>query len=173
MTRMSVPSSIGCALVLVLAACSGDDSGTMKPTAACTATWTGNVTDTADATAACATIAVGSGSDPNDAVLAIDVPSTVLASPLAVSIDLGDGATTGTYSSETVETWSALGLRMAGSGGCAYVAGNQAVPTGSFTLALTALSPAAHGMLSLVEYVQAMPGTSCGAGDNEMIGVTF
>jgi len=166
MTRMSL-------LCSALVACSGGDDGTMKPAAACTATWTGNVTDTADSTDACATVAPGASRGPDDATLTVDVPSSLLASPLAVSIDLGDAAAPGTFSSETVPVWSALGLRISGSGGCAYVAGDAAVPTGSFTLDVSAVSPAAHGTLSLVGYVQAMPGTSCGAGDNEMISVMF
>ena len=128
---------------------------------ACTTAFTGNVTATVDSATACATLGAGP--------LAISINSAMT---LMISIDLGQAPAATMYSSETVMTWSALGERTTADGGCVYAAGNAAVPTGSFTLTLASIAEP-HGELQLVQYVQAMPETDCGAGDHEMVDITF
>jgi hypothetical protein len=98
--------------------------------------------------------------------------------PLKVSIDLGASPSIGSFSAENVTNWSFTGLSTNGSN-CAYSAGSEFVPTGSFTLNLTSVTTAsggggvAHGTLTLTAYVHAPPATDCGVGDTEDIVFDF
>jgi len=173
-------------LPILLAACGGGDAAggdaSTCPDAgpacgsACDATFTGNFTDSSTATANCATVMPGDGSQAGDTVLAFALPGRGLDAPLMITIDLGVAPVPGTYSSETTSDWSALASRTAAAGECIYSAGAAGVPTGSFTLSLTAIDPAggtAHGELAVVQYVQAQATVDCGAGDNEAVDVRF
>ena len=82
------------------------------------------------------------------------------------------------YSSETIATWSAVGLRAVAPGGaCVYLAGAMAVPSGNFTLALDSIDPPT-GSLAMTLFVLARTTdqgvqTDCGAGSTEQLAVAF
>jgi hypothetical protein len=155
-------------LLLALVACGGNSTATPADARcsdaavcgnACEASFTGNFAETSYSDANCPTL----GSD-----LAFAIPSTTIGSDLAVTIAV-DGP--GTYSSETVATWTAVAARSIGDGGCVYSAGSDIVPTGSFTLEVVDSSP--HGTLDLVLYVHALQASDCGAASNEAVEVVF
>ena len=137
---------------------------------ACPAALAGNFDETTSAPANCATFAP-------PATLTFSLPSRALGNPIAISIDLGGAAAAGTYSSDTIATWSAIVARSIGDdGACVYSAGDQVVPHGSFTLALASIDPAAgvaHGALDVTMFVHAVEGTDCGAADTETVHVEF
>jgi hypothetical protein len=98
---------------------------------------------------------------------------------LSIDVNIGDTPSPGQFSSETVESWSALGVR-SGNSDCAYAAGSDAVPNGSFMLDVTAVeggtsggAGTVHGTLDIVLYVHAPPSVDCGAGDVENVEVVF
>lgn len=161
-----------------LAACS---SSSAKPCAdgsvcdgACPAVLTGNFAESSVLAANCATLQPGTGSASSDELLGFVVASKTIDNPITISIDLGASPQPGMSSSETIDNWSVLAATAMGDGGCVYSAGDQAVPTGSFTLTITAITDAtAHGQLEVLEYVHALADTNCGAGNNETIDVTF
>jgi hypothetical protein len=154
-------------LLLALVACGGGSATAADARcgdaavcgSACEASFTGNFAETSYSAANCPTL----GSD-----LAFAIPSTTIGSDLAVSIAIGGP---GTYSSETVATWTAIAARSIGDGGCVYSAGSDIVPTGSFTLDLASASP--HGTLDLVLYVHALQASDCGTASNEAVEVVF
>lgn len=179
------------ALALTGVACSSSNSPAPQEKAVCTATFAGNVDETATTTTACATLAAGSAGS-GDEELDIDLTAPVSGIELQVAIDLGAAPSATSYTSETVTSWYALGARTvygtgsdnigsdAGSadvpGMCTYSAGGQAVPTGSFTLDLSAVgggSAGVHGTFSVMQYVQAEPTFDCGSGDDETVDITF
>ena len=127
----------------------------------CPASFSGNFTDFSELASNCAKL---------DTTLTMSITSPLIGSPVAVSLALG-AAQVGPYSSETVQTWSAVQARSIGDGACVYSAGDRVVPTGSFTLDLTELAP--HGMLTLSLAVHAVDGTECGVGDVEQVSVMF
>jgi len=132
----------------------------------CTTTLTGNLDETIESTSACATL--------RDGALSLEIASTTSGLSLAISIDLGASSSAGTYTPETVASWSAIGNRATADGGeCVYAAGSDAVPAGSFTLDLAPSTDAPHGTLELVQFVQAEQDVDCGAGDDEMVAVAF
>ncbi|HEY1548030.1 MAG TPA: hypothetical protein VGG28_09420 [Kofleriaceae bacterium] len=157
------------ALLLALVACGGGPSASASAADArcgdaavcgnaCEASFSGNFAETSYSAANCPTL----GSD-----LAFAIPSSTLGSDLAVSIAV---AGPGTYSSETVATWTAVAARSIGDGGCVYSAGSDIVPTGSFTLELQGSD---HGTLNLVLYVHALQSSNCGLASNEAVEVVF
>lgn len=138
---------------------------------ACTAQFSGNFAETSSSPVDCATVMAGS-----DVALGFAIESTTLVATVQVAIDLGATPSAGVYSSDTVQTWSAMAFQSIGNGGCEYSAGSSATPTGSFTLALDAIDAAAgtaHGTLDLVQYVLTFPGTNCGSASTESLAVTF
>jgi hypothetical protein len=157
--------------VLAIFGCSSDPAAAADATScadaavcagACPATFSGNFTDHSSVATNCATF---------DPALSLSISSLVIGSPLTVSLDLG-APTTGAYSSETVQAWSAVQSRSIGDGACVYSAGDQVVPHGSFTLQLDDTA-APHGTLVLELDVHAVDGTVCGAGDVENVSVVF
>ena len=164
------------AILILLGAC-GDNQLPARPDAVtsdaaigCTVRLSGNLTETSTTMAACPTL--GSGT------LAFSIASKKIGEPLGVQIYLGSSAVAGMYSSETIATWSAVGLRaVAPSGACIYLAGATAVPSGNFTLALDAIDPPA-GSLAMTLFVLARTTdqgmqSDCGAGSTEDLRVTF
>ncbi len=164
----------GALVVAVALAGCGDNvkrDGLADASAGCTATFGGNFAETSSSDA-CASVAVdGAG----DATLALTIPTTTLPPSLKVTIDLGASPSPGSYSSDTVTSWSARGVQDVGNGVCLYSAGTTAVPTGSFALQLTGVAAGGelHGTLMLTIYVLAFPGTDCGSGDIETVSIAF
>jgi hypothetical protein len=131
----------------------------------CVATFTGNFYDSSADAANCAELSPQ---------LVLNIESPAIGSPLAISIDLGASPTPGTYSSETVASWTAVQARSLGDGGCVYSAGSDVVPVGSFTLDLAIVDGAtAHGTLDVLLTVHALEATNCGAASTEAVDVVF
>jgi hypothetical protein len=164
------------ALLILVAAC-GDNQIPARPDAVmtdaaigCTVTLTGNLAETSTTMAACPTLGAGT--------LAFSIASQKIGEPLGVQIYLGPSAIAGMYSSETIATWSAVGLRaVAPAGACIYLAGSSAVPSGNFTLTLDSIDPPA-GSLAMTLFVLARTTdqgvqTDCGAGSTEELRVAF
>lgn len=142
------------AVALALAACG-------PPLAApkCTAVFTGNVSDASEG--ACPTVQ-------QDFAFTAEAPSAQ--ARLTGKIALGAGLVPSTFTSQGFGgEWSALMTREPG---CVYAAGRDVVPTGSFRLVLTSISPA-HGTLALTQYVHALPGADCGRGDVQTVRLEF
>jgi hypothetical protein len=138
----------------------------------CSALFSGSYRETIASAGACATLSSAAGS--SDVLLGFALDSQVLGAQVMISFDLGPAPTVGSYSSETVASWVAVGAQSIGNGACVYSAGDQVVPTGSFTLTLTALSAkTAHGNATVAEYVHADDGTNCGPADTELIQLVF
>lgn len=158
---------------LVCAACGDNraplDDATLGP---CSALFTGSYRETIASAGACPTLSSAAGS--SDVLLGFTLDSQLLGAQVMISFDLGPTPTVGSYSSETVASWVAVGAQSIGNGACVYSAGDQIVPTGSFTLALTSLSAnTAHGNGTITEYVHADDGTNCGPADTEMVQLVF
>jgi hypothetical protein len=162
--------------ILVLVAACGDNQIPARPDAVtsdaaigCTVRLSGNLTETSTTMAACPTFGAGT--------LAFSIASAKIGEPLGVQIYLGT-APAGMYSSETIATWSAVGLRaVAPSGACVYLAGATAVPSGNFTLTLDSVDPP-EGSLAMTLFVLARTTdqgvqSDCGAGSTEDLRVTF
>jgi hypothetical protein len=163
--------------IFVLVAACGDNQIPARPDAVtidaaigCAVTLSGNLAETSTTMAACPTLAAGT--------LAFSIASQKIGEPLGVQIYLGPSPLAGMYSSETVATWSAVGLRaVAPSGACIYLAGSTSVPSGDFTLTLDSVDPPA-GSLAMTLFVLARTTdqgvqTDCGAGSTEELRVTF
>ena len=169
-----------CALPLLLVACKGGGQ-TPFDAGSCVATFSGNFDDVVEA-ASCGTLAADSAADGGaDVSLTFTLDSAVQGAPTHIDIDLGPSPSVGTFSSETVSSWSVLGINTSD---CQFSAGSASVPMGSFSLTLTALAapleakePAQpvgpHGTLTVTQYVQAPPTVDCGAGDTEQIDLDF
>jgi len=161
------------ALAALSAACGG--GSVAAPDAGCVALFSGNFDDTVSS-GACPTL----GSAPDGgagSALDFTLNSAVAGAPTQIELDLGAPYTSGTFTAESVASWSATGINTID---CEFSAGSAAVPTGSFTLTLTspanAKEPALfvpHGTLSVTQYVKAPPDTDCGPADTEQIDVTF
>jgi hypothetical protein len=156
------------AVCLVLAAC-GDNMH--EPAAAdaaavssCSASFTGEFSETSSSTADC----------PNLVNSALDFAMPVAplgGSVLAIEIDLPSAAP-GSFSSETIDSWSGSVFEHETNGGCVYRAGNAATPQGSFTLALDSVAPL-HGSLTMSLAILTLPGSVCGQIDTENVTSTF
>src|SRR5262249_52213560 len=106
-------------------------------------------------------------------VVTFDVPSMTIATSYAMTFDLGAAPVPGTFTAQTVSSWRSLATEeVSVTGECLFSAGSMAVPNGSFVLRLDSLSPLA-GEVSIVDYVLALAGTTCGAGDTEDVDVRF
>ena len=160
-------------VLMTLPGCS-QSSSTSSGAKGCAVQYAGNVVASADL-ASCATLGFSPDAGAyGDFGLNFQLASETIQA-LQVYINLGASPTPSIYSSETSTNWSANGLNAAD---CAYNAGNQAVPTGSFTLTLTSVDTSsgardAHGNLMLTTYVLAPPATDCGIGNIEDISVAF
>ena len=149
---------------LVVAACGGHSAPMVDaPPAGCAATFTGNFSEMSSAPANCP--ALGS------ATLTAAIPIATFPGTLDVSIDL-PAAMPGSYSSETIASWSASAVEHQTDGGCVFRAGNSATPEGSFTLQLDGVAPL-HGSLALSLAVLTEVGSSCGSDDVESITLAF
>jgi hypothetical protein len=157
---------------LALIAC-GDNRAPLDDSAgaACSALFSGGFDEVIASTDACGALSTSPGS--SDVLLGFSLQSSVLGAQVVISFDLGPTPTIGGYSSETVSSWHAVGAQSLGNGGCVYSAGDQVVPTGSFTLTLTSLAPAPHGNAMIDEYVHALDGTDCGPADTEVVQLVF
>lgn len=129
--------------------------------AACTATWTGNVAEVATADVACARV--------DGQTFTAQVPTTLLAAPLAVTIDLGTTLADGAFASATVPSYEATGVRGVEAKQCTYTAGSAAAPHGDFTLHIAE----GHGTLALDLAVLADPFTACGAPLTASVALAF
>jgi len=162
----SASFALGLGLLAMATGCSSSNEG-------CAARFSGGVTETGTVTSGCGTLSQDAdGGASGDALLKLSAMSAHIGA-LEVSIDLGATPAAGALSSETVMTWSATGVA-SGTAACGYVAGNEAVPTGSFTLTITdATTGVAHGTLDMTLYVHAPPATDCGASETEDAHFTF
>ncbi len=160
-------------LAFALAAC-GDDlalpDAAIAP--ACAARFTGNFAETSSTDTACAVLVPKE----SDWSLSFEVPAASLDATLAISIDLGGVPAPGARSPADTTTWSARGVHAIGDSACIYAAGDRAIPTGSFTLALDTVdlvARRAHGSLALTMYVLTEPGVACGDPDTETLELAF
>ena len=154
-------------LLLALAAC-GDNThaGTVDAPApaTCHASFSGGFSEASS----------GSDNCPNliDDALGFAIPvQTLGGSVLAIEIDLPSVAP-GSFSSETIASWSATAFEAQTNGGCYYRAGNAATPQGSFTLALDSVEPL-HGSLTMTLAILTLPGSVCGQIDTEIVTSAF
>jgi hypothetical protein len=157
-------------LLIAFAACGDNTAGpstTPDAFTGCSATFSGNFAETSTADQ-CATM--------TDAKLELMIPTTTLAAAVKVDIDLGSSVSVGSYSSDSVASWTARGVVYVGDLVCVYSAGATAVPTGDFALhvaSVDAVSASVHGSLMMTIYVLAFPGTDCGDGDTERVDLRF
>jgi hypothetical protein len=173
----SAVSAVAGASLVSLAGCSS--SSASNAPSGCTAQFSGNMTESVNLPANCGLLSASADAGAAGGyVLNFQMSSPEIAG-LAITVDLGPSPSPGSFSSETVTDWSALGLNT-GSTNCGYSAGSASVPSGSFTLDLTSVQGAvggasgtAHGTLDLEMYVHAPPATDCGLGDNEKLEVVF
>lgn len=144
-----------------------DDGGDAAP---CTAMFGDNFAETWSGPPDCATIDSSNGTT----TLALQIPSMTLATDVAITIDLGADPAPGEYSAATLTTaWQAYARHDFDMTACVYHAGNDAVPHGSFTLALTSTGDHPHGQLELALYVLSRPYTYCGETSTEQLTVEF
>ena len=156
------------ALLAALAACgdnthAGGSGGADAAIASCSASFSGEFTATSRSESDCPVLA-------GDA-LDFAIPIAAIGSALAIEIDL-PAAAPGSYSSETVASWSGSAFEAQTNGGCLFRAGNAATPQGSFQLALTSVAPL-HGALMMSLAVLTFPGSVCGQIDTEAVTATF
>ncbi len=141
----------------------------------CHADLSGNFSASSDSSADCASL-MQSMAPAGGWVLGFSVPMGATTGTLQAAINLGPAPTTGSFSSETATSWS---LTIANAADCLYSAGDEAVPTGSFTLNLSSLSgidggnATAHGDLQSVLLVHAPAGVDCGKNDVENVSISF
>jgi hypothetical protein len=141
---------------------------------ACYIRYSGNTTNSVSVSNCVALTSGGDGG--RDVVLSLKAAATT-SHPIQFNakLDLGPSPATGQISSETVQgQWSVVGI--SAETGCEFSAGDQSVPTGNFTLTLSAVSASvAHGSLHAEQYVQAppTPTVDCGPDDTETVNVTF
>ena len=163
--------------LLAVSACSQSSPRGAPQT--CTAQFSGNITDSATLPAGCGVLnpKPDAGAE-GEYVLSFQASSKQIAA-IQIVIALGSSPAPGTVSPETANEWSAVALSN-GSSNCGFSAGNDAVPTGSFTLTLSSVNAAegdgngtAHGTLDLTMYVHAPPGVDCGIGDIEDVEFVF
>ena len=153
--------------VLALVALCACDTSTPPAAIACDITLSGNL----DASATMPSCASITQDDAGGSAFAIDTTTNALGH-VKVAIDLGASAS-GTVSSETVRTWDVLEVAL-GDAGCAFAAGSDVVPHGTFALDWTNDDAGApHGTLDVTAATHAAPGTACGVSDVEYIHVAF
>ena len=146
----------------------------------CTAVLTGNVDETVASQTTCPMLLPGSGNSEGHTMIDFVIPSRMLATDLAVRIDLGALPTLGAYTSETTAIWSALAIQpKPARGTCIFNAGNLADPEGSFALDVNALTTAtADGCLDVTMFVlpytdETGNQTDCGSVTTETLQLTF
>jgi hypothetical protein len=154
-------------LVIALAAC-GDNLHEIASVdaagASCSARFTGEFAETSSSIADCPNLM--------NAALDFAMPVVTLGgSVLAIEIDLPSPAP-GSFSSETIGSWSGSVFEAETNGGCLYRAGNAATPQGNFTLALDSVTPL-HGSLTMSLAILTLPGSVCGQIDTENVTSTF
>ena len=138
----------------------------------------GNLTDSATLSPGCGVLQTDAEAG-TGTFLSLRASSKEMAA-LEIDVDLGSSPSPGELSPESVGTWSATGATTASSN-CAYTAGSEAVPSGTFALNLSAVEPAggpggagvAHGTIDLTLYVHAPATTDCGLGDTENVTIDF
>ena len=153
-------------LLLALSACGSSEPPAAPPK--CDIVTSGDV-DGSSSLATCASITTD---DAGAQMLVIDTTTPELGR-VRVSIDVSSAPAGGALSPETVDTWDAIetGLDDAG---CAYQAGSDVVPHGTFALDWTKSDAGApHGALDVTLAVHAPPGSSCGASDVEYLHLSF
>lgn len=177
---------IGCAL----AACGDnhaapdDASDGSPPALPCAAVFSENFTETWAGPVNCAT--VDTAGDDGHTTLRFAIPARTIDAQFAISIDLGEAPSAGTYTAQNLVTpWSADALHEFEMTSCLYHAGAATVPPSTFTLALDALDAIdapdapdainahAHGKLDVMLYVLSRPYTYCGETNIERLAVTF
>ena len=129
----------------------------------CTASFTGNFAEASTSEANCPTM--------TDTTFALSLMTQALGAPIVITVDLGAMPSVGTYTPETVPSWSARGVQPIGQGVCVYSAGTDVVPHGDFALELDATTR--HGTFTSTEYVLEFPTTDCGDNDTESLRVSF
>lgn len=156
------------AVCILLAACGDNTHETAAVDApavpACSASFTGEFREASSSTADCPNLV--------NAALDFAMPvATLGGSVLAIEIDL-PSPQPGSFSSETIDSWSGSVFEAETNGGCLYRAGNAATPQGSFTLALDSVAPL-HGSLTMSLAILTLPGSVCGQIDTEIVTSKF
>ena len=154
-------------IVCALAACGDNNHEPATIDAApttCSASFSGEFLESSSSTADCPNLV--------NAALDFAMPvATLGGSVLAIEIDL-PSAGPGSFSSETIASWSGSVFEAETNGGCLYRAGNAATPQGSFTLALDSVAPL-HGSLTMSLAILTLPGSVCGQIDTEIVTSKF
>ena len=109
--------------------------------------------------------------DAGASTLVIDT-TTASVGRVRVAIDVSSVIAGGTLSPETTSTWDALELGL-GDAGCAYQAGSDVVPHGTFALDWTNDAGAPHGNVDATLILHSPPGSACSPSDVEYLHVTF
>jgi hypothetical protein len=171
----------GLVVALALAGC-GDDLASVAATGpdagvqACTAAFSGAFAESSTSIANCATVELSKAPILDHRMLEFSLPVFALQKPLAVSLDLGLAPAPGAYTSENVTSWSAVGFQMTADGWCAYKAGSDASPQGTFALTLDAIElpiGVAHGTLVIEQPVLSFAYSTCGPPFVERIELRF
>ncbi len=159
--------------LLALAGCGDNRAVPPDAPVPCALELTGNVIEHSIAT--CPILKPGTGDREGDSILSATLGA--FGTTLGVQLDLG-AAPIGDYSSASTLRWNALAIATeAGGGACVFSAGSDTVPSGSFTLHLTAVEPI-HGTLAMTLFVlpqtteQGMQ-TDCGPGTTENLLLAF
>jgi hypothetical protein len=165
--------------IAIVAGC-GDNIHVDDPalTGECIATFTGNFAESSTSPDSCAKLAPMMPASEDDVILSFTIPSTTLGGPDGLTFVLGPSPVPGHYTHSSIPSWSAIAIRTVATGGCVYSAGDSAVPSGNFTLTIDSIDASgdnsvAHGNLQLVQYVLAIMGTDCGAGNTETLDLAF
>jgi hypothetical protein len=109
--------------------------------------------------------------DAGASALVIDT-TTASVGRVRVSIDVSSVLAGGSLSADTTAAWDALELGL-GDAGCAYQAGTDVVPHGSFALDWTNDGGTPHGDVDATLILHSPPGSSCSPSDVEYLHVTF
>jgi hypothetical protein len=171
---MANRSQAGGALVLGMAAlfapaCSGGN--TTAP--ACRLEVAGDTIETDSIISDCAQVGPAAADGGTTGDLLTLGGSTPALAQWSVSVPLGAAPSPGTFTSDTLENWSATAV-VRGDSTCIYSAGAASVPNGNLTVTLSSVSgEIAHGTLKAVLYVHAPVYTDCGPDDVEQIALSF
>jgi hypothetical protein len=136
----------------------------------CSATFAGNFALSEMLPADCAMVSAGSAGT----TLAFSVAAQPIGTDVMIAIGLPDPPAAGTFSSDSVPSWSAMATQDINNAHCFYVAGTTAVPPGELTLTLDTIGAStAHGQLMLELAVLPGAETDCGSDNAETVALEF
>lgn len=167
---------LAAALAVASASFGGCSADAPAATPTCSAWFSGNVSDAVTVTGSCGGVARAADAGVDGGYVLSLRTSSSRVPRLTVDIDLGPRPTTGSFSSETTPTWSAVGSLGLDASDCGLSAGSGAVPMGSFRLTLASVDLArgtAHGTLDLTLRVHASVAADCGVSDLEGVEIAF